>query len=376
MNQYLANNESVIIQFRNKQSKRFFYFWLADNCPKNFHSNGQKLTQSSNISLNIQPKSVDLINDELIIEWDDKTSYYPISWLQQFVKTNRANSNDDIQTWQSLQNFPVFNYEEIIHNDNELLNCLLQVKQVGFTKIKNVPVEQNTVLNLVDLFGYVKETNYGKVYNVIAVKDPENLADTNLGLPCHTDNPYRSPLPTIQLLHCLKSDITGGETSLVDGFHIAEQMKISHPEYFRLLSTKSVEFEFKTAHHHLYSKSPILQINQRGDLVRIQFNSRSIQPFRMCDDILPIFYKAYQYLENQLERPENQVRFKLNAGEAIIYDNERILHGRTGYQLIGERHLQGCYSDKDGLYSKIRVLQNQFHSTKKSQTENATVESI
>lgn len=367
MNQYLADNESVVIQFTNKQTKRFFYFWLADNCPQNFHANGQKLTQSSNIELNIQPKAVHLIDDELVIQWDDKTSRYPISWLQKFVKTDRTNSNENIQTWQNQLEFPTFDYEEISQNDELLLNCLLQIKRFGYAKIKYVPVKQNSVLNLVDLFGYVKETNYGKVYNVIAVKDPENLSDTNLGLPCHTDNPYRSPLPTIQLLHCLKSDITGGETSLVDGFYIAEQMKISHPEYFRLLSTKDVEFQFKTAHHHLYSKSPILQINQHGDFVRIQFNSRSIQPFQMCDDDLPIFYKAYQYLEQQLEQPKNQVRFKLNAGEALIYDNERILHGRTGYQLIGERHLQGCYSDKDGLYSKIRVLQNELYSLEKVQ---------
>ena len=36
-----------------------------------------------------------------------------------------------------------------------------------------------------------------------------NLAYTSLALPVHTDNPYRNPVPTLQLLHCIASDATG-----------------------------------------------------------------------------------------------------------------------------------------------------------------------
>ncbi|WP_422326832.1 TauD/TfdA family dioxygenase, partial [Trebonia sp.] len=33
----------------------------------------------------------------------------------------------------------------------------------------------------------------------------------------------------------------------------------------------------------------------------------------------------------------------------LIFDNTRVLHARTAFAATGERHLQGCYADLDGL---------------------------
>ena len=59
----------------------------------------------------------------------------------------------------------------------------------------------------------------------------------------------------------------------------------------------------------------------------------------------------------QLDSPEYRIQFKLAPGDLFIVDNLRVLHGRTGYAASGgERHLQGCYADRDGLRSKLAVL--------------------
>ncbi len=70
------------------------------------------------------------------------------------------------------------------------------------------------------------------------------------------------------------------------------------------------------------------------------------------------YYEAYQYFENLLHHPSYQLKFRLEPGQAIIFDNERILHGRTAYQRLNRRHLQGCYADRDTLDSKILILSN------------------
>ena len=58
-----------------------------------------------------------------------------------------------------------------------------------------------------------------------------------------------------------------------------------------------------------------------------------------------------------LDSPEYRSQFKLAAGDLFIVDNLRVLHGRTGYAATsGERHLQGCYADRDGLRSRLAVL--------------------
>ncbi len=76
-----------------------------------------------------------------------------------------------------------------------------------------------------DRLGFVRTTNYGKLFDVISVPDPNNLANTALGLGVHSDNPYRDPTPGVQLLHCLVSDAPGGDSLLVDGFAAAEQLR-------------------------------------------------------------------------------------------------------------------------------------------------------
>ena len=65
------------------------------------------------------------------------------------------------------------------------------------------------LFEVVDLFGYVRETNYGRHFEVRTEVNPTNLAFSSLGLQAHTDNPYRDPVPTLQVLYCLENSAGG-----------------------------------------------------------------------------------------------------------------------------------------------------------------------
>ena len=43
----------------------------------------------------------------------------------------------------------------------------------------------------------------------------------------------------------------------------------------------------------------------------------------------------------------------------LVFDNARILHGRTGFESTGARRLQGCYADRDALLSALAVLERE-----------------
>ena len=79
----------------------------------------------------------------------------------------------------------------------------------------------------------MRETNYGRWFEVRAEVNPNNLAYTNLGLQAHTDNPYRDPVPTLQLLACIENSVEGGESIVVDGFTAAERLQAGEPEGLR-----------------------------------------------------------------------------------------------------------------------------------------------
>ena len=82
----------------------------------------------------------------------------------------------------------------------------------------DLPSESGALCKVAELFGYVRETNYGRWFEVRAEVNPNNLAYTNLGLQAHTDNPYRDPVPTMQILACLENTVEGGDSIVVDGF--------------------------------------------------------------------------------------------------------------------------------------------------------------
>ncbi len=57
-------------------------------------------------------------------------------------------------------------------------------------------------------------------FDVRVEPDPANLAFASSRIGMHTDNPYRDPVPGLQLLHCLINDSIGGESLLYDGFAV------------------------------------------------------------------------------------------------------------------------------------------------------------
>ena len=55
-----------------------------------------------------------------------------------------------------------------------------------------------------------------------------------------------------------------------------------------------------------------------------------------------------------MAQPEAQVRFTLVPGEVLVIDNWRLLHGRAEFD--GERHVCGCYLNREDYESRLRVL--------------------
>ena len=54
---------------------------------------------------------------------------------------------------------------------------------------------------------------------------------------------------------------------------------------------------------------------------------------------------------------------RLNDGDLVVFDNRRVLHGRTGFASARHpRHLQGCYLTRDSVYSETAVLRQQLNN--------------
>ena len=349
---------------------RFHAIWLRDNAQDDEtrdQINGQRLIALKEIPSDTWVSDARVEADSLVITFkpENKVVRYDFDWLMEnnydeVKNLKRGWISQDQETWDAdLAFVPSCDFDKLIKKNILTLKWLADVRKYGFGKITNGPITEGALFKVIELFGYVRETNYGKHFEVRTEVNPSNLAFTGLALQAHTDNPYRDPVPTLQLLYCLESSAAGGENMLVDGFKAIMRLREENEEYFDLLSNYSARFEYKNNKDvHLKSRRPIIELSSNGELLAIRFNNRSMSavndvPFNKMEK----WYSAYRRLGEIIDDPNMEITFRLNPGEAFIVDNTRVLHARKGYSGTGKRWLQGCYSDKDGLNSAFYSLE-------------------
>ena len=233
--------------------------------------------------------------------------------------------------------------------------CQQAILDDGLLLLRDVPTEPGTVLAVAASMGYVRETNYGRLFDVRVEATPANLAYTSRPIAPHTDNPYRDPVPTVQFLHCLRTAADGGDSVFVDGFRAAALLREQDPAALAVLAATPVTFSYRDTGTWLSATRPLITLDPRGRIREIRLNSRSLQPPRLGPAQAAGFYAAYRAFAELACRPAAMRTVRLAPGDCAIFDNTRILHGRTGFTGAGGRHLQGCYADLDAIESAVAV---------------------
>ncbi|MDN3556501.1 TauD/TfdA family dioxygenase [Halomonas maura] len=227
----------------------------------------------------------------------------------------------------------------------------------GYLVLYGVPTDPERILQVGGHYGYVKETNFGRYFEVYSRPSGNDLAYRSVALGPHTDNPYRNPVPGIQLLHCLVNETSGGLSTLVDSLKVLERLRHETPEGYELLKTIPVRFRFVDAGTQLVTHRTMIQTDDDGHPTGVHYSPRLDALPLLCDAETRLFHRARQRLGELFSDPTYEVRFALDAGELLLFDNSRVLHGRTRYDTReGHRHLQGCYLDSDGPRERFASL--------------------
>ena len=359
------NGSTVTVTWSDGRISRFPALWLADNRPETRRGDeGQRLVDAIELPEAIAVKAADITAGGIEVWFDgfERPSRFDPAWLRRYAldPASRAERRRAPRLWDSGLGrgpLPAADHGAVVQDEHALLGWLRHVEQLGFALLHGVPTIPGTVCDVVGLFGYVRETNYGRLFDVVSVEAPLNLAFTALALGNHTDNPYRDPVPQLQLLHCLEAAGEGGESIVVDGFAVAERLRREAPDDFDLLTKTSVPFRYvEPGSVDLRHLAPFIELDASGDLRAVRYNSRSIGPIDLDPDAVSAFYAAHRRFGRMLHDPTMTVGFKLRPGDLFIVDNRRVLHGRRGFG-GGRRHLQGTYADADSLMSKLRVLE-------------------
>jgi gamma-butyrobetaine dioxygenase len=242
----------------------------------------------------------------------------------------------------------------------ELRDWLTRFLQFGFVIFSHLPTEPRSILRVAATFGFVRVTNFGELFEVRSTPEASDLAYTAVPLDAHTDNPYRWPVPGVQLLHCLVNQTSGGLSTLVDGFAAAAALRARDPEAFAVLARTAVRFRYRDADTDLVASAAPIELDASGRVQAIHFSPRLDFVPLQSPEALDLYYRARRAFDHLLRSPEFEIRFPLQPGELLMMDNRRLLHGRTGFDPAeGLRHLQGCYIDIDAPRSRYRLLRRQ-----------------
>ncbi|KAF8805590.1 gamma-butyrobetaine hydroxylase [Phlegmacium glaucopus] len=388
---YTQTTNALTIHALNNIS--FPYIWLRDSCQSSecIHQNSkQKLHRSSDIPLNIVPteQGVKVTSSGIDITWNDgHKSSFDQAFLQRHASTSKLmewhldqHLTEEAWTLTSISNLPnLFIPYDKINTPSGLVEAITQLSKYGLLFVSGVPNQETShgtceLRPLAERFGEIRQTFYGPLWDVVNLNnDSRNIAYTNLALGLHMDLLYFQHPPRYQILHCLRNQVIGGTSIFVDALHVARQLRESHPADFDILTKTPVAFHYVVDGHHLHREHFTIELappsifstssSSELQISHINYSPPFQAPLPLNTPIE--FYPALARFAEMLDDPMNTYKYTLKEGDAVLFDNRRVLHARTAFRdkpgvemKQGEinRWLKGCYLEADALVDRVRVL--------------------
>jgi len=173
-----------------------------------------------------------------------------------------------------------------------------------------------------------------------------------------------------------------------DSFYAAGRLYHSQPELFDALATTPVTYKYDHATHQYIDhkptielvKAPFESIDQRmppsNPISKLLGAAAKSTPTPAIANVnwsppfqgrfqptvsgkeLRQYHRAAAAFADIVDDPSNQFRVRLNPGECVVFNNRRVLHGRTAFvSSSGERWLKGAYLDTQDFVSALRVME-------------------
>ena len=363
----VAMHKGVIdLEWTDNNHSHFHPIWLRDNCRCAECGDpviGYRSLHLTSLDLNLLPRNLDHTADALKITWQDgHQSCYPASWLAEHAYDNNARAARAFipEVWNDTLRAspPGYDFSEVDADDAKLLQVLQQVRDHGICFLHNAPAQAGVVEAFSQGFGLPQESNFGRVQDLVFNPQKRSIGNDVKALKPHTDEPYRASPPGILLFHCIANDQTGaGSSTFVDGFEIAERLRAHDTAGFYALCNNSQSFRRHFADDvDLIAEFPVISLDEFGNLCGVRINDRVAAAPLIAPDQVEAYYRGLHYLLQQSEDPQLTMHLRLKPGDIAIFDNHRVLHGRTDLTVDGERWLQWVQIERGDFHSSLRIL--------------------
>ncbi|MGI9643944.1 MAG: TauD/TfdA family dioxygenase [Ilumatobacteraceae bacterium] len=227
----------------------------------------------------------------------------------------------------------------------------------GIARLRGAPATDEYLGEFGRRIGPIRGSNFGGVFTVEAILEPDSTANTGASLGQHTDLPTRETPPGFQFLHCVANTVAGGDSRMTDGLAVIDVLRREHPGHYEALTTLEWVFANRALDGDHRWIGPIIDHGAARSPVTL----RAFYPVRLAPHMdpadVPRAYEAMRTFSRVAHDPRLMIRYPFVPGDLVGFDNRRVLHGRDAFDPGGgTRRLRGCYLDRDDVFSRLRVL--------------------
>ena len=368
-----VDDDHLIVQWADAHQSRFHPIWLRHQCE--CKECGTPLDAVRGLRLHQIPDTVSPLLESasdgaVTLRWTPSghRSVYQARWLRDhcYSAEERARRKHKPVLWDAsiAGREPVADYEAAAADDAARLKMLEAVRDYGFCKVVNVPEGEAQSKRLIELVGPQRQTHFG-TYKLAEKKAVDNVGDNSDPLDPHQDETYRLSSVGITVFQVLHPSSNGGDSTLVDGYEAARRLRAEAPEAFALLAKLPVTGQrLDLARNtdgkvrYLVAKMPVIKLDYDGDIAGLRLNERQIGPLDLPGDMIGPCYQALKRMFDIVYDPHLRLTFPLAAGEGLLFDNHRVLHGRTGF--VPEQPARSVLTssvDLEEFHSTLRTLE-------------------
>lgn len=328
----------------------FHFRWLRHNCDVDRHpQTGERTIDSAELPDQLAITEAIIDDNVLRVTWqhDRRVSRYPLAWLRQ-----HAYAVDRIAVPRPSSEVSRLELDGTAGPSAIAGELLARVRTHGAAIVRREHAAPETETEAwIDALASrglsVIGTHFGRIEDLrtdnTTNDNTDQLGYTDAAIELHTDQPFLDEPPRYQLLQGIRGG-EGGDSIVADGEAAFRYLASIDASAAELLLRTAVTFHRKQKQFERTVVAPIITTH-RG---RIQVRSSyfTLAPFDLPFERMTAWYRAHDLFTRLLRDPRHHYRFRIRPGDVLLYDNRRMLHGRTGFR--GARWVRGVYFNEPG----------------------------
>jgi gamma-butyrobetaine dioxygenase/trimethyllysine dioxygenase len=345
---------------------RLNQFWLRDNCACNIcgdHESGSRFQSWLKIPEHVKSRHVSWDQEFFEVIWDggDHRSRYSLAWLRRNSKAYSEQHERKTLWDKALPEIPKADYRLAKLDERELCRLLDHVVRYGFVVVEHVGTDPEETAALTRLLGYTRDTHFGAITDLKLRDQGIHLSDFPVEVLPHTDETYR-PVPTgINIFHCITPSSDGGGVSCITDSHAcASHLQTMDSRAYELLCKTPIRHARRTGNELIVSNLPPFTRNVMDQLIEVRLNERTMSSLSLDPEEMDEVYAALRKAFRIAYSGQYTVWYPMKAGDALVFDNLRVLHGRSAFN--AERLIRQTNVIRDEFYARHAFLAEKLHT--------------